>query len=94
MTKKAPHFARPLFLYLPIPEPGPAGVTIDSLALLAKDNPPETSYVPRIVGAMQAAHAAELVPHCVSLASEDASDIAASLEPVVLHSLKWAAISA
>jgi hypothetical protein len=56
--------------------------------------PEPGSYVPRIVGAIQAAHAAELVPHCVSLASEDASDIAASLEPVVLHSLKWAAISA
>jgi hypothetical protein len=26
---------------------------IDSLALLTKDNPPETSYVPRIVSAMQ-----------------------------------------
>ena len=79
---------------MPIPEPGPVGVMIDSLALLTKDNPPETSYVPRIVSAMQAAHAAELVPHCVSLASEDTPDIAGSVEPVVLHSLKWEAISA
>jgi hypothetical protein len=65
----------------------------NSLALFTKDNPPET-YVPRIVGAMQAAHAAELVPHCVSLAPEDSPDIAGALEPVVLHSLKWEAISA
>jgi hypothetical protein len=64
------------------------------LGVIDKDNSPETSYVPRIVGAIQAAHAAELVPHRVPLASEDTPDIAESLEPVVLHSLKWEAISA
>jgi hypothetical protein len=43
---------------------------------------------------VQAAHAAELVSHCVSLASEDAPDKAGSFEQVVLHSMKWEAISA
>jgi hypothetical protein len=66
----------------------------DSLVLLTKENPPATAYVPRIFSAMQAAHATELVPHRVSLASDDTSDIAGSLEPIALHSLKWEAISA
>jgi hypothetical protein len=86
-TKKSPAFREALFSSLPIPEPGPVGAMIDSLALL-------TRRKRLMFRAMQAAHAAELVPHCVSLASEDAPDIAASFEPVVLHSLKWEAISA
>jgi hypothetical protein len=71
---------------------------IDSLVSITKDNPPATSCVPRISARCkplaQACHAAELVPHRVLLASEDTPDIAGSLEPVVLHSLKWEAIAA
>jgi hypothetical protein len=70
---------------------------IDSLALLTKDNPPATPYVPPIFGAMQrlaqACQAAELVPHRVPPASEGTPDITGSIELVVLHSRKWEAIS-
>jgi hypothetical protein len=71
-----------------------------SLALLTKDNSPSTSSVPLVFSAMEPpscshrrVYAAAIVSHRVSLGLELALDVAMSVEPVALHSLKLEAIS-
>jgi hypothetical protein len=77
-----------------------ASFMVVSVVLLTKDNSPSTSSVPPNFSAMEPAkrfnkrvYAAAIVSHRVSLGLELAPDVAKSVEPVALHSLKCEAIS-
>ena len=65
---------------LPLAEPVPLCVSSS-----ARWNPPGCSH--------RRLYAAAIVSHRVSLRLELASDVAMSVEPAALHSLKWEAIS-